>query len=108
MSPNQRLIAACTDNCVSVWNIETGGCVFEDNSGSSNSDDCSDTAVSNDTVALSTSGILWLWCISTGKQLLHRDVGGESNYGLAISSCGGVVMYVRDDCVEIVDISHLS
>ena len=106
LSPNQRFIAACTDNCVRVWNIETGECVFDDNSGS-NSDDCSDTAVSNDTVALYTSGILWLWCISTGKQLLHRD-GGESNYGLAISSCGGVVMYGRGDCFEIVDISHLS
>ena len=112
LTPNQRFIAACSDTCVRVWNIETGERVFEANSGSS-SDGCSDMAMSNHTIALYTSGILWLWSISTGEQLLHRVVGGEHSYGLAISSCGGVVIYGRGDCggdegIEIVDISHLS
>ena len=108
LSPNQRFIAACTDTCVSVWNIETGECVFEDVSGSNIEKVWTDVAVSNDTVALYTPHIFWLWSISTGKQLLHREVGGDNNYGVAISSCGGVLMYGRDEGVEIVDISHLS
>ena len=108
LTPNQRFIAACTDNCVHVWNIETGECVFADNSGSNSAEGWSDVAVSNDTVAVYTSNLLCLWSISTGKQLLHRDVGGVCSYGLAISSCGGVVMYAGDESVEIVDISHLS
>ena len=102
LSPNQRFIALCRDICVRVWNIETGECVFEDDSGST------DVAVSNDTVALYTSDTLCLWSVSTGKQLLQRDVVGEYDYGVAISSCGGVLMYGGSEGVEIVDISHLS
>ena len=110
LSPNQRFIAACTDICVCVWNIETGECVFEDASffSGSNSDCYTNMAVSNDTVALYASGILCLWSISTRKQLVHREFEGSDSFGLAISSCGGVVMHGRDEGVEIVDISHLS
>ena len=105
LTPNQRFIAACCTNGVHVWNIETGECVFEDVS----DNDWSDVAVSNDVVAAYTSKVLCLWSITTCLKLLQRDVGavGEFNYGLAISSCGGVVMYASED-VEIVDISHLS
>ena len=104
LTPNQRFVAACTDICVRVWNIETGECVFEDVS----ENDWSDVAVSNDIVAAHSSEILCLWSMSTGKQLLHREVGGEYSYGLAISSCGGAVMYGENVGVQIVDISHLS
>ena len=104
LSPNQRFIAACTINCVRVWNIETGECVFEDVSGN----DWVVVAVSNDIVAAHTSDTLCVWSISTGKQLLHHDVGSKFSYGLAMSSCGGVVMYAGAKGVEIVDISHLS
>ena len=104
LTPNQRFIAACTNFCVRVWNIETGECVFEDVSEKY----WDDVAVSNYTVAACTSNMFCVWSISTGKQLLHRDVGNEDSYGLAMSSCGGVVMYGRDGGVEIVDISHLS
>ena len=107
LSPNQRFIAACSGMSVRVWNIETGECVFEDNSGSSEKG-WTDVAVSNDTVAVCTCDLFCVWSISTGKQLLHRVVGSENSYGLAISSCGGVLMYGRDKGVEIVDISHLS
>ena len=101
LTPNQRFIAACTDICVRVWNIETGECVFEDVSGN----DWTDVAVSNDVVAAYCAEILCLWSISTGKQLLCRDCDlAGYNFGLAISSCGGVVMYGRDKGVEIVDI----
>ena len=102
LSPNQRFIAACTDICVRVWNIETGECVFEDDSEGS----WTDVAVSNDVVVAYSSGALCVWSISTGEQLLH--LGGCDSYGLAMSSCGGVVMYGSTEGVEIVDISHLS
>ena len=104
LSPNQRFIAACCNNGVRVWNIETGECVFEDDSEKG----WTDVAVSNDIVAAHTSDILCLWSISTGKQLLHREFVKCDSYGVAISSCGGVVMYAGDEGVEIVDISHLS
>ena len=105
LSPNQRFIAACCSNCVRVWNIETGECVFEDVS----EKDWNDVAVSNDVVAAYSFGFLGVWSISTGEQLLHRELGRAGNSrGLVISSCGGVVMYSRYTCVEIVDISHLS
>ena len=104
LTPNQRFIAACCNNGVRVWNIETGECVFEDVSAKY----WTDVAVSNDVVAAHTSEILFLWSISTGKQLLHREFVTGDCYGVAISSCGGVVMYAGDEGVNIVDISHLS
>ena len=104
LTPNQRFIAACCDIYVRVWNIETGDCVFEEVS----ENDWSEFAVSNDIVAVYSSTTLCVWSISTGKQLLHREFEEKKTYGVAISSCGGVVMYGRDEGVEIVDISHLS
>ena len=104
LSPNQCLIAACCYNHVRVWNIETGECVFEDDS----EHEWLDVAVSNDTVAAHACQVFVVWSISAGKQLLHREFGNCDSYGIAISSCGGVVMYGRDEGVEIVDISHLS
>ena len=86
-----------------IWNIETGECVFEDVS-----DNYTDVAVSNDIVAAHASGILCVWSISTGKQLLQRECEIYDSCGVAISSCGGVVMHPGDEGVEIVDISHLS
>ena len=111
LSPNQRFIAACCTGCVRVWNIETGECVFEDFS----EIDGAEVAVSNDIVAaryytVDACSLLCLWSISSGKQLLHRksDMGFNISYGLAMSSCGGVLMYGGSEGVEIVDISHLS
>ena len=104
LSPNQRFIAAATDNCVRVWNIETGECVFEDDSEII----WSDVAVSDDIVAVYCTIKLCVWSISTGEQLLCRDFEGSDSFGLAISSCSGVLMYGTDEGVEIVDISHLS
>ena len=103
LTPNERFIAAgCTD-CVRVWNIETGECVFEDVS----ENGWTDVAMSNDIVA-AYSSCLSLWSISTGERLLHRECEANASCGLAISSCGGVVMYAGREGVEIVDISHLS
>ena len=102
LTPNERFIAACCTDCVRVWNIETGECVFEDVS----ENWWTDVAVSNDIVA-AYSSCLSLWSISTGERLLHRECETNNSCGLAISSCGGVVMYVREG-VEIVDVSHLS
>ena len=104
LTPDQRFIAASCNKYVRVWNIETGECVFEYVS----ENRCFDVAVSNDVVAVYSSETLCVWCISTGKQLLRRDFEDNDSFGLAISSCGGVVMYGRDEGVEIVDISHLS
>ena len=104
LTPNQRFIAACCNKCVRVWNIETGECVFEDVSETG----WTEVAVSNDVVAAYSSETLCVWSISTGKQLLHRAFENWDSYGLAISSCGGVLMYGRGEGVEIVDISHLS
>ena len=104
LSPNERFIAACFPYCVRVWNIETGECVFEDVS----EKEWTDVAVSNDIVVVYSSETLCVWSISTGKQLLCRDFDTCDSCGLAISSCGGVVMYGRDEGVEIVEISHLS
>ena len=102
LTPNQRFIAACCDDYVRVWNIETGECVFEDVS-----QNCwSDIAVSNDIVAAHSFDALHLWSISTGKQLWHREFDCEATC-LTISSCGNVVVY-GSESVEIVDISHLS
>ena len=102
LTPNQRFIAAFCIKCVRVWNIETGECVFEDVS----ENEWIDVAVSNDIVAAHSSDMLYLWSISTGKQLLQQK--SNQNFGLAISSCGGVVMHGVDESVAIVDISHLS
>ena len=104
LTPNQRFIAACTGICVRVWNIATGECVFEDVS----ENGWTEVAVSNDTVAAYSSDVLCLWSISTGKQLLHRTCENNHSCGLALSNCGGVLMYGVDKGVEIVDISHLS
>ena len=104
LSPNQRFITACCSNGVRVWNIETGECVFEDDSEKG----WTDVAVSNDVVAAYSPTTFCVWSISTGKQLLRRDFEDDYTFGAAISSCGGVVMYGRDKGVEIVDISHLS
>ena len=102
--PNQRFIAACGNKCVRVWNIETGECVFEDVSEKV----WTDVAVSNDLVAAHSYTGTSLWSISTGKNLLRTEFDHRDSCGLAISSCGGVVMYGGKECVEIVDISHLS
>ena len=106
LAPNERFIAACCTNSVYVWNIETGECVFEDLS----ENYWTDVAVSNDIVAAYTSEVLVLWSMSTGEQLLNREIesNADSSYGLAISNCGGVVMYGGHEGVEVVDISHLS
>ena len=99
LTPNQRFIASCCNKCVRVWNIETGECVFEDVS----ENDWIDVAVSNDIVASYSAATLCVWSISTGKQLLCRDFDDSNSCGLAISSCGGVVMYGGSEGVEIVD-----
>ena len=104
LSPNERFIAAFYSDRVNVWNLETGECVFEDVS----ENDWTDVAVSNDIVAAYSSSILCVWSISTGKKLLHREFECDNTYGVAISSCGGVVMYGGDEGVEIVDIKQLS
>ena len=103
LTPNQRYIAACAKKYVRVWDIETGECVLEDDSEKM----WSDIAVSNDVVAASSTTSC-VWSISTGKQLLRRDFYTCNSCGLAISRCGGVLMYGTDEGVEIVDISHLS
>ena len=109
LSPNQRFIAACCSKSVCVWNIETGDCVFKDDSTNRFFDeDWIAVAVSNDVVAVYSSETLYVWSISTGKQLLRRDFEDDDGCGVAISSCGGVLMYGSDRGVEIVDISHLS
>ena len=102
LTPNQRFIAAFCTNCVRVWNIETGECVFEDVS----DNDWVDVAVSNDVVAAYTSKVLCVWSITTGELLMHREFEKQikSSYGVAISSCGGVVMHGRGEGVEIVEI----
>ena len=115
LSPNQRFIAACYNKGVRVWDIETGESVFEDVSETH----WAEVAVSNDVVAahsaadsrttfpFSRTYQKCLWSIS-GKQLMHREFVTPNSFGLAMSSCGGVVMYGRGEGVEIVDISHLS
>ena len=107
LSPNQRFIAASCIDCVCVWNIETGECVFEDVS-----EPMWFSYESNDVVAVysCSTTALRVWSISTGKQLLHSEFRpGNDSYGLVMSSCGGMVMYSsRDEGVEIVDISPLS
>ena len=64
--------------------------------------------MSNDTVAvysvsvLRSCYVLSSWSISTGEQRLHREFERKKgSYGVAISSCGGVVMYGRDEGIEI-------
>ena len=106
LSPNQCLFAACANDRVCIWNIETGECVFEDASGNN----WTDVAVSNDVVAACSPETLVVWCISTGEQLLRREFENNHYFGIAISSCGGVVMSGRSlpGTVGIVDISYLS
>ena len=100
MSPNERFIAACCVQGLFVWNVETGDCVFEELSEKG----WCDVALSNDVVAAKTyNSTLWVWSISTGEQLLCRDFDKSGSHGLAISSCGGVVMYAADN-VQIIDI----
>ena len=102
LSPNQRFIAACCTNGVLVWNIETGECVCEVVA----SNDWVDVAVSNDVVAAYSSKTLCVWSISTGEKLLSREFDNSESCGLAISSCGGVVM-CGNESVEILDVSRL-
>ena len=104
--PNECFIAACCPTCVHVWNIETGECVFEDLS----ANNWFNVAVSNDVVAAYARDVLILWSISTGEQLLNREIADYAyrSFGLAISSCGGVMIYGSGAGVEIVDISQLS
>ena len=105
LSPNQRFIAVCyRTTCVRVWNTETGECVFEDVS--EEGVKWTDVAVSNDIVAAYSSRVLSVWSFATSEKLLHRDFC-NGTYGLAISSCGDVVMY-GGESVEIIDISHLT
>ena len=104
LTPNQRFIAACCIQSVRVWNIATGECVFEDVSENT----WTDVAVSNDIVAAYAVDALCVWSISTGEQLLCREFEERVILGVALSSCGGVLMYVVDEGVEIVDITHLS
>ena len=101
LAPDQRFVAACFDDSVRVWDIETGECVFEH--------DCSveqDVAVSNDVVAAYVSKTVTLWSISTAKQLWSATNNCTS--GLALSSCGGVLMHAGEGGVHIIDISHLT
>ena len=104
LSPNERFIAACCNKYVRVWNVETGERVFEDVS----EEGWCDVALSNDVVAAYSSttynSSLGVWSISTGEQLLCRDFEISTSFGVAISSCGGVVMYARAKGVEIMNI----
>ena len=102
LSPNERFIAACAFQCVRVWNIETGECVFEDVS----MGEWNYVALSNDLVVASSLALLCMWSISTGEQLLHREFDENDCFGVAISSCGGVLMYGGDEGVEILDITE--
>ena len=108
LTPNQRFIAGCGPDCVLVWDIETGERVFEDDS----ENFWTDMAVSDDIVAVYApdSESLCVWSISTGEQreLPCRASESHSSYGIAISSCGGVVMYGGDDGVNVVDTTQLS
>ena len=106
LSPNQRFLAARCNICMRVWNIETGECVFEDVS-ENWANKWRNVAVSNDIVAAHSDEAVCVWSISTSEKLLHLDVV-NCNFGIAISSCDGVVMYGREEGVEILDISHLS
>ena len=106
LSPNQTLIAACCVRYVRVWNIETGECVFEEVSDSDNA--WIDVAVSNDIVAAYSPTTLCVWSISTEEQLLNREFENLNTYGVAISSCGGVLIYAGDEGVEVVNITQLS
>ena len=104
MSPNKRFIAACCNNCVGVWNVESGERVFKDVS----ENGWCDVALSNDVVAAYSSetdkSSLGVWSISTGEQLLCRDFENSASFGVAISSCGGVAMHAGDSGVEIMNI----
>ena len=104
LTPNQRFIASCDYECARVWNIETGECVVE----KLRHDYCTRVAASNDIVAAYSFCVLSVWSISTGKQLFNCDLKTNDSRGVAISSCGGVVIYGTSDGVEIVDISHVS
>ena len=100
LSPNQRFIAACCRNGVRVWNIETGECVFEDDS----EHYWTNVALTNDVVAAYCFSHLYVWSLSTCQKIINSDVNvGREHDGLAISSCGGVVMYAREGGVKIVD-----
>ena len=104
LSPNELFIAACGTNSVLVWNIETGERVFEDVS----ENEWTDVAVSNDVVAAYLPTALAVWSISTGEQLLLRRFAHLRCYGVAMSNCGGVVMYGNDEGIQMINLAHLS
>ena len=107
LAPNQRFVAACFNDSVRVWDIETGECVFEHVSGSDA--EWVAVVVSNDVVAAYAQKrrSVTLWSISTAKQLWSSpDV--DCVFGLALSSCGGVLMHGRVSSIHIIDISHLT
>ena len=104
LSPNERFIAASCNQCVCVWDIETGESVFEEVS----ENVWLPVAVSNDIVAVYPSEVLCVRSISTGEQLLRREFENNHSCGLALSSCGGAMMYGSNVGIQIVDISHVS
>ena len=107
LAPNQRFVAACFNDSVRVWDIETGDSLFEHVSGS----DAAWVAValSNDVVAAHSQKrrSVTLWSISTAKQLWSSPEV-DCMFGLALSSCGGVLMHGRVGSVHVIDISHLT
>ena len=107
LAPNQRFVAACFRDSVRVWDIETGECVFEHVSGSDAA--WVAVAVSNDVVAAYAQKrrSVTLWSISTAKRLWSSPQNTCTS-GLALSSCGGVLMHAGGDGVHIIDISHLT
>ena len=105
-SPNQPFVAACYHDSVRVWDIETGERVFEQASGTLAP--WENVAVANDVVAACTLKHVTTWSISTGKQLCSITLQSGGECGLALSSCGGVLMYADEGGVKIVDVSHLT
>ena len=108
LAPNQRFVAACFNDSVRVWDIETGECVFEHVSGSAAGAWVA-VAVSNNVVAAYSQKrrSVTLWSISTAKQLWSSPEV-DCVFGLALSSCGGVLMHAGEGGVHIIDISHLT
>ena len=87
VSPDKSLVAAACYDCVRVLNIETGKCVFKD-------DSCNawlGVAVSNDLVAAQSFYAVSMWSISTGVQRFW--LRGTACFGVAISSCGDMLVY---------------
>ena len=107
VAPNQRFVAACFNDSVRVWDIETGECAFEHVTGSDA--EWVAVALSNDVVAAYAQKrrSVTLWSISTAKRLWSSPEV-DCMFGLALSSCGGVLMHAGGDGVHIIDISHLT